>query len=130
MLAVLAGILLLGERPSLISGAGILAIGAGVVVIGLPQRRAHGAESVAARTAQATEYPAQPVTARARTSAAGAIAFALVTGVFIACYTIWDKYAVATLHTKPVLKAYAGFPILTMVCTPVSRRSRDRRPQV
>jgi drug/metabolite transporter (DMT)-like permease len=102
MLAALAGILLLGERPSLLGGAGILAIVAGVVVIGLPQRRAHGAESVAARADGATAPPAQPD--MARTSAAGAIAFALVTGVFIACYTIWDKYAVATLHTEPVLQ--------------------------
>jgi len=130
MLAALAGILLLGERPSLIGGAGILAIGAGVVVIGLPQRRAHGAESVAARTAQATEYPAQPVTARARTSAAGAIAFALVTGVFIACYTIWDKYAVATLHTEPVLQGYAGFPVMALVFTPFALRDRARLAQV
>ena len=40
MLAALAGILLLGERPSLIGGAGILAMVGGVVAIGLPQRHA------------------------------------------------------------------------------------------
>jgi drug/metabolite transporter (DMT)-like permease len=128
MLAALAGILLLGERPSLLGGAGILAIVAGVVVIGLPQRRAHGAESVAARADGATAPPAQPD--MARTSAAGAIAFALVTGVFIACYTIWDKYAVATLHTEPVLQGYAGFPVMALVFTLFALRDRARLAQV
>ena len=38
-LAALAGIVLLGERPAPVTVAGILAIVAGVVVIGLPARR-------------------------------------------------------------------------------------------
>jgi drug/metabolite transporter (DMT)-like permease len=40
LLAALAGIVLLGERPGPVSIAGILAIVAGIVVIGLPPRRA------------------------------------------------------------------------------------------
>ena len=121
MLAALAGVLLLGERPSLISGVGILAIIAGVVVIGVPQRPAVQAGRVAAD-------PSPPGTARP--SAAGPITFALVTGVFIACYTIWDKYAVANLHTEPVLQGYAGFPVMALVFTPFVLRDRPRLAQV
>src|SRR5215475_1200709 len=121
MLAALAGVLLLGERPSLISGVGILAIIAGVVVIGVPQRPAVQAGRVAAD-------PSPPGTARP--SAAGPITFALVTGVFIACYTIWDKYAVANLHTEPVLQGYAGFPVMALVFTPFVLRDRPRLAKV
>jgi drug/metabolite transporter (DMT)-like permease len=113
MLSALAGILLLGERPGIIGGAGILAIIAGVVVIGLPGRGSHAGPS-----------------APARANTAAAIGFALVTGVFIACYTIWDKYAVANLHTHPVLQGYAGFPVMAAVFTPFVLRDRARLTQV
>ena len=135
MLAALAGVLLLRERPSLIGGAGVLAIVAGVVVIGLPQRRAARAGQVAAdpppgppAPSGSPRLPALP--GPARPSTAGAIAFALVTGVFIACYTIWDKYAVANLHTQPVLQGYAGFPVMALVFTPFVLRDRPRLAQV
>ena len=121
MLAALAGVLLLGERPSLVGGAGILAIVGGVVVIGAPERPGAQADPVAAD-------PPPPGTARP--SAAGAIAFALVTGVFIACYTIWDKYAVANLHTEPILQGYAGFPVMALVFTPFVLRDQPRLAQV
>src|SRR5215468_5742006 len=48
MLAALAGVLLLGERPSFIGGAGILTIVAGVVVIGAPERPSVQADPVTA----------------------------------------------------------------------------------
>ncbi|HKR71691.1 MAG TPA: DMT family transporter [Streptosporangiaceae bacterium] len=99
LLAAVAGIVLLGERPTLIGYAGILAIVTGVVVIGLPERAI-------------------------TSTAAGAIGFALVTGLFIGIYTIWDKYAVATLHTGPVLQGYAGFPLMAAVFTPFVLRDR------
>ncbi|HEX7995778.1 MAG TPA: EamA family transporter, partial [Streptosporangiaceae bacterium] len=122
LLAALAGIVLLGERPTLIGYAGILAIVAGVVVIGLPQRKARQADPLAA----------------IGSATAAAIGFALVTGLFIGCYTIWDKYAVSTLHTEPVLQGYAGFPLMIAVFTPFVMRDRARlayvwhafRPQV
>jgi drug/metabolite transporter (DMT)-like permease len=113
LLAALAGIVLLGERHDLIGYAGIGAIVAGVVVIGLPARAALGQGLAAARP-----------------SAAGAIGFALVTGLFIGCYTIWDKYAVATLHTEPVLQGYAGFPVMAAVFTPFVLGDRARLAKV
>jgi drug/metabolite transporter (DMT)-like permease len=136
MLAALAGVLLLGERPSLIGGAGILAIVGGVVVIGAPERPGVEADPVATDPVATDPVAADPPPGppappgTARPSAAGAIAFALVTGVFIACYTIWDKYAVATLHTEPVLQGYAGFPVMALVFTPFVLRDQPRLAQV
>jgi drug/metabolite transporter (DMT)-like permease len=151
MLAALAGVLLLGERPSLIGGAGILAIVGGVVVIGAPERPGVQADPVAADPMAADPVATDPVATdpvatdpaaaepppgppalpgTARPSARGAIAFALVTGVFIACYTIWDKYAVANLHTEPVLQGYAGFPMMALVFTPFVLRDQPRLAQV
>ena len=50
--------------------------------------------------------------------------------MFIACYTIWDKYAVANLHTEPVLQGYAGFPVMALVFTPFVLRDTPRLVQV
>jgi drug/metabolite transporter (DMT)-like permease len=124
LLAAMAGIVLLGERPALLGYAGIFAIVAGVVAIGLPER--------------AAPQPVRALAPAGRSTAAAAIGFALVTGLFIGCYTLWDKYAVSTLHTGPVLQGYAGFPVMTAVFTPFVLRDRARlmkvwhafRPQV
>ncbi|HET9897723.1 MAG TPA: DMT family transporter [Streptosporangiaceae bacterium] len=102
MLAALGGIALLGERPGPVSIAGIVAIIGGAVLVGTP-----GAAS--------QRRPGPKV-----------VVFALVTGVFIASYTIWDKYAVGTLHTPPILQGYAAFPVMAVVLTPVVVRDRER----
>ncbi len=120
LLAALAGVVLLGERPGLVAAAGIAAIVAGVVVIGLPGRRAAVGQAAIA----GADGAAPGSTSRA------AIAFALTTGVFIACYTIWDKFAVANLHTEPVLQGYAGFPVMALVFTPIVVRDPQRLAQV
>ena len=98
LLAALAGIVLLGERPTLIGYRGHPR--------DRRRRRGHRPASQARR--RHATAPVRP--AGTLPSAAGAVGFALVTGLFIGCYTIWDKYAVATLHTAPVLQGYAGFP--------------------
>lgn len=113
LLAALAGVLLLGERPGPVTAAGIGAIIAGVVLIGMPGRSARPEGRPAAAAAA---WPA--------------IGFALTTGVFIACYTIWDKYAVASLHTEPVLQGYAGFPVMVLAFTPFVLRDPGRLRQV
>jgi drug/metabolite transporter (DMT)-like permease len=120
MLAALAGVVLLGERPSLVSSAGILAIIAGVVVIGLPSRAAADQAGPAAVPDDRQDGRRSP----------GPVAFALTTGVFIACYTIWDKYAVSNLHTQPILQGYAGFPVMAAVFAPVVLRDRQRLARV
>jgi drug/metabolite transporter (DMT)-like permease len=141
MLAALAGIVLLGERPGPVAAAGILAIVAGVVVIGLPGRPAERARGQAERAAaQAERAAGLPERASGHAETAdrqdgqrarpGPVAFALTTGVFIACYTIWDKYAVSSLHTQPILQGYAGFPVMAAVFTPVVLRDRQRLARV
>ncbi|HET7013957.1 MAG TPA: DMT family transporter [Streptosporangiaceae bacterium] len=107
LLAATAGIVLLGERPGVIAIIGIAAIIAGVAAISLPSR-----------------------TSGAQKPSAKAIGFALVTGAFIAAYTIWDKYAVGTLHTPPLLQGYAAFPFMTLAFWPFVARDRTRLAQV
>jgi drug/metabolite transporter (DMT)-like permease len=143
LLATLAGILLLGERPGPAAIAGILAIVAGIVVIGLPSRPG-------ARPATTTDgsggpqrpgqaVPAGPAGPAARRVSRGpAIGFALATGAFIASYTLWDKYAVTTLHTPAILQGYAPFPLMALAFAVLVRRDvprlrgvwRQYRPQV
>jgi drug/metabolite transporter (DMT)-like permease len=54
----------------------------------------------------------------------------LCTGCFIAGYTVWDKYAVATLHTPPVLQGYASFPFMLLAFAPMALRDTPRLQQV
>lgn len=116
MIAAIAGIVLLGERPAPVAIAGIAAVIGGIVAISLPSGQ-------------------RPAGVGASPKAVG---FALVTGMFIASYTLWDKYAVSTLHTQPVLQGYAAYPFMTAAFLPIvlgdSKRLRqvwrDFRPQV
>ena len=121
LLASLAGILVLGERPGPVAIAGIVAIIAGIVLIGLPARP--GSLPPSAPPSPAPQSPAPQSRRRA-------IAFALATGAFIASYTLWDKYAVTTLRTPAIAQGYAAFPVMVAVLAPYARRSRERVSQV
>jgi drug/metabolite transporter (DMT)-like permease len=46
--------------------------------------------------------------------------------VFIASYTLWDRYAVATLGTSALLQGYATFPFMAVVFALPARRAKDR----
>ena len=117
LLAALAGIVLLGERPGPVGDRRDRL-----------HRRWHRRDRHAARTRRAAPAAAsrQPHT---RLRGQRATVFALITGVFIACYTLWDKYAVGTLHTLPLLQGYAAFPVMALVFTPQVHRATgpDRR---
>ncbi len=185
LLAALAGIVLLGERPGPAGLTGIVLIVAGVIVLGLPAcarlapassalvpapaavtaaspaaASAHAGSAAAAppaagRTASAppeaggtaSAPPAAGHTAHAppasaapalaagrmtapRRTAAMAIMFAGLTGLFIASYTLWDKHAVTTLHTPPLLQGYAAFPIMSLAFAPLALRDRPRLTRV
>ncbi len=135
MLAALAGIVLLGERPGLVGIAGILLIVAGVMVLGIPaQARLAPAPRL---LAQVPAAGAVPLTATGPADApprprpsAKAVTFAGITGMFIASYTLWDKYAVTTLHTPPLLQAYAAFPVMAVAFAPLVLRDRSRTARV
>jgi uncharacterized membrane protein len=133
VLAALAGIFILGERPGPVAIAGIGCIVAGIIVIGIPSR----AGSAPGRAGSAIPATAAGI-ARPALSPARATAFALLTGTFIASYTLWDKYAVGTLRTPPLLQGFAAFPIMALVFAlpaahagdRTARVWRDYRPQV
>lgn len=79
MLSMIAAVLILGERPTLIAVGGALLIGSGVFTIaggGLP----------------GSGVPVRP-----------AVIFALLTGLSIAGYTLWDGYAVGYLLIPPLV---------------------------
>ena len=59
-----------------------------------------------------------------------ALVFALVTGAFIATYTLWDKYAVSTLKVPPLLQGYASLPVMALVLAPFALRDRPRTARV
>jgi drug/metabolite transporter (DMT)-like permease len=130
LFATIGGVVLLGERPGLVTATGIAAITIGVVAIGLPGRQAAGLPGASDPAAEPPGQASQPVAAPAQAPIRTALAFALATGVFIAAYTIWDKYAVATLHTPPLLQGYAAFPVMTVVLAPFALRDADRLRQV
>ena len=104
LLAALAGIVLLGEHPGAAGLAGIALVVGGVLLLGAPAGRGGKAGHPAPR----------------------ALAFALVTGVFIASYTLWDKYAVSTLQVPPLLQGYAAMPVMALVLAPFALRQRPR----
>jgi drug/metabolite transporter (DMT)-like permease len=117
LLAALAGIFILGERPGPVAIAGIGCIVAGIIVIGIPGRAG-------------SPVPAAAGTARPALSPARATAFALLTGAFIASYTLWDKYAVGTLRTPPLLQGFAAFPIMALVFVVPAAHAGDRTARV
>jgi len=102
LLAALAGIVLLGERPGPAGLAGIALVVLGVLMLG-----AHGTSP-----------------------GPWALAFALVTGLFIATYTRWDKYAVSTLGVPPLLQGYAWLPVMVLGIAPFALRERSRTTRV
>jgi drug/metabolite transporter (DMT)-like permease len=119
LLAALGGIVLLGEYPGPVGVAGILLIVAGVVAIGIPGR-------------------GSPVPRPGQAKGTGAIAFALLTGLFIAAYTLWDAYAVSRLHIPPMIEDWAATAGVAPALAPLMLRDRARvqavwsayRPQV
>ncbi|MGH3069639.1 MAG: EamA family transporter [Streptosporangiaceae bacterium] len=117
LLAALAGIIVLGERPGPAGIAGIVLVVLGVLVLGVPARGDGSPTPVP---------PGAPVSPRL----SRAIVFALVTGTFIASYTLWDKYAVSTLRVPPLIQGYASLPVMALVLAPSALRQRGRTARV
>jgi drug/metabolite transporter (DMT)-like permease len=116
LLAALAGITVLGERPGPAGIAGIVLVVLGVLVLGTAGRDD-------GPPARGPGGPARPRLSRA-------IVFALVTGTFIASYTLWDKYAVSTLRVPPLIQGFASLPVMALVLTPSALRQRGRTARV
>ena len=117
LLAALAGIVILGERPGPAGLAGIVLLVAGVIVLGLPGRPRPAATSSPATRTRAVTAPA-------------AVLYALATGVFIAGYTLWDKVAVTSVGNPPLLQDYASLIGMTLVLAPFALADSARTTQM
>jgi drug/metabolite transporter (DMT)-like permease len=140
LLAALAGITLLGERPGAAGITGIVLVVLGVLVLGASGQAAGSASPASGSPASgspasgspASRSPAAPSLAGPPRAAPAsrAITFALVTGMFIASYTLWDKYAVSTLRVPPLLQGYASLPVMALLLAPSALRQRGRTTRV
>ncbi len=99
LLATAAAIVLFDERPSALVLVGIALITAGVFVL--------TSESGSLRSALGT-----------------GVFYGLMTGVFIAAYTIWDKQAVSALLIPPLLQSWATILVTTTLLTPLAMGRR------
>jgi drug/metabolite transporter (DMT)-like permease len=105
LLASAAAIALFDERPGLLGAAGILLIVSGVFLLAWePDSGSRGS---------------------AKKKWLG-IAFGLLTGVFIASYTLWDKYAVSDLSLSPILYYWASCLVEALLLTPLALRDKEK----
>ena len=102
LLSSIAAILFLGERPSVIALAGALLIIGGAVVLttNLSQFRQAGARD--------------------------AMLYALVTGLFIAAYTLWDKQAVSHFRIAPLVLDWGANVGRAVLLTPLALNYPDQ----
>ncbi|MGH7809543.1 MAG: EamA family transporter, partial [Candidatus Binatia bacterium] len=94
LLSSIAAIMFLGERPSVIAVLGALLIIGGVIVL--------------------TGNFAQLNARNSRT----AVGYALITGIFIAGYTLWDKQAVSRFAIAPIVLDWGANLIRSLLLTP------------
>jgi drug/metabolite transporter (DMT)-like permease len=94
VLSTAAAVLVLGERPTPLALLGALLIGSGVFVLAGDPRRLLGSQALRS------------------------VIFALLTGVVIAAYTLWDKQAVSAVAIPPVLYFYLFTVVRAALLTP------------
>lgn len=99
MLSTVLAILILGEHPTPLALAGAALVVAGVLVV--------------------TGDPRKLNTAGAKK----AVLYGILTGAFIAAYTLWDKYAVSALLIPPLLLDYSANLGQTLLLSPVAIRN-------
>lgn len=102
LLATAGAIILLGERPGVVALAGIALIAAGVFLL-----------------------TTEPGNIRGSGVGKGAV-YGLLTGGFIAAYTLWDKQAVSALLIPPLLQSWATSVAQTALLTPAAAHHREK----
>ncbi len=93
LLSFLGAVFLLAERPTVLAGLGLVLIVAGILLVAGLTREPHRAPKVG-------------------------IFFGLVTGAFIASYTVNDGWAVKTLGLSPFIIDFAGTLGRVVILTP------------
>jgi drug/metabolite transporter (DMT)-like permease len=101
LLSTLAAVFFLGEQPSLVALMGTVFIAVGVfLLLGNPAKYAE-------------------------TKASQAILFAILTGFFIASYTLWDKYAVSIMAVPPILMYWGTTVCQALLMLPYAMKNRE-----
>jgi drug/metabolite transporter (DMT)-like permease len=114
LLATAGAVILLSERPGAVAVSGILLITLGVFLL-----------------------TREPGGFRGPGLGLGVV-YGLLTGVFIAAYTLWDKHAVSALLIPPLLQSWATTLVTVALLTPLAVRHRKealslwraRKPEV
>jgi drug/metabolite transporter (DMT)-like permease len=102
LLSSIAAILLLGERPSILALAGALLIIGGAVILTTNLSRLRDA------------------------GARDAMIYALITGLFIAAYTLWDKRAVSHFGVAPLVLDWGANVGRALLLTPLAVKYADQ----
>ena len=102
LLATAAAIILLGERPGTVALLGIALITIGVFMLTM-----------------------EPGNAR-KAGWGKSVVYGLLTGAFIAAYTIWDKHAVSALLIPPLLQSWVTTLVTSGLLTPLAVRHRGK----
>jgi drug/metabolite transporter (DMT)-like permease len=101
LITIAGAVFLLGERPSFIGLCGALLVALGVFLLAGDPRKLR------------------------QSGATGAVLFALLTGVSIAAYTVWDKYAVSILLIPPLVFDWGANACRVLLLAPIALRDRD-----
>ena len=99
LLSFAGAVLLLGEQPSALSGLGLVLIVAGILLVAGLTREPHRAPRKG-------------------------IFFGLLTGTFIASYTLNDGWAVKVLAISPFIVDFTGNVVRIVVLSPIAWRDR------
>ena len=102
LLATVGAVVLLGERPGVLALSGVFLITLGVFVLTLEPGGMRGA------------------------GLRRGVLYGLVTGVFIAAYTLWDKHAVSALLIPPLLQSWATTVVSVALLTPLAVREGEK----
>ncbi|MDQ4128552.1 MAG: EamA family transporter, partial [Actinomycetota bacterium] len=100
LLATVGAVVLLGERPGVVAISGILLITVGVFLL-----------------------TREPGGFRGPGLGQGVV-YGLMTGGFIAAYTLWDKHAVSALLIPPLLQSWATTVFTVALLSPLAVRRR------
>ena len=117
LLATVGAVILLGERPGAVAVSGILLITLGVFLL----------------TREPGGFRNQGLPGLGLS-----VVYGLLTGVFVAAYTLWDKHAVSALLIPPLLQSWATTLVTVALLTPLAVRHRKealslwraRKPEV
>jgi drug/metabolite transporter (DMT)-like permease len=106
LLATVGAVLLLGERPGALAISGVLLITLGVFLL----------------TGESGSVRGGGLGRGLRRG----VFYGLLTGGFIAAYTLWDKHAVSALLIPPLLQSWATTVVTVGLLTPLALRRREK----